>query len=299
MSNSGNCGWNRPASNRPVKKRGGAKAPSMWKGVIAGLAIVVPLAVLLVWMFSGGEDAPKAKPVKERAPVKAVKPAPAPIRRTAKPVSAPDAKPSVPPKPKEPVVISCTTNGTIVRTLIRKPDGKTHLKRRDLREPTFNNGSDQLLAMAAAVVPGEDAPPMPITPSVDKEFMESLKYNIVIKDDDPESVKQMKENVIDFRNQMIELVKDGGSVEDVLRKHQQMLQDSAEFRNSANLALRQLMEEDGDIEVAKEYVRKVNALLAEKGIKPLDEPLTQEERRERALKAYEERKANNKQEGSK
>lgn len=293
----GNSGWNRPSATPKAAQK---KSPALKHGILA-VALVVALGGLCLWMFSGGDAdgelaAKRRGRIKEVAPAKAPKaPAPASIRR-AKPAPTSLAKPSAPPKPKEPVVISCTTNGTIVRTLIRKPDGKTHLKRRDLREPTFNNGSDQLLAMAAAVVPGEDAPPMPITPSVDKEFMESLKQDIVIKDDDPESVKQMKENVIDFRNQMIELVKDGGSVEDVLRKHQQMLQDSAEFRNSANLALRQLMEEDSDIEVAKEYVRKVNELLAEKGIKPLDEPLTQEERRERALKAYEERKANNKQE---
>ena len=53
-------GWNRSTANQPTVKKGGAKAPSAIKGIIVG-AIAVAVGVACILMFSGGENAPKAK----------------------------------------------------------------------------------------------------------------------------------------------------------------------------------------------------------------------------------------------
>ena len=66
--------WNR-ASDAP--KVAPKKKPSAMRGIVAGLVTVCALGGLCLWMFSGGDDAPKAKPEKERGRIKEVTPAPA------------------------------------------------------------------------------------------------------------------------------------------------------------------------------------------------------------------------------
>ena len=51
----GNSGWNKPsAANQPTVKKGGAKAPKLGKGILAGLVVcVLALGVLYVMRDSG------------------------------------------------------------------------------------------------------------------------------------------------------------------------------------------------------------------------------------------------------
>lgn len=271
--------WNRgdTTPKKVVKKAG---LSPIAKGGIAGLLVV--LGVVCYFWISGGGEKPVKKVVKGRAPVKAATQTEVPkLVKT-----APAQTNAVPKRKKTKEEIAAIKAEAIRRRHAeqkekQKQQGIITLPPSDPNRP-FNNPSDQVLSMVAAQENGMDAPPMPISDSMDADFKKSLELPVIINDDDPESVKAMKQAVMALREDMKEMMKDGRSAKDILVEHQKMLAENAKMRYKAMKELQSLVDE-GDAEMAATYMTKANEIFEQMGVKPLEIPLSTEERRQQAL----------------
>ena len=275
----------KPAKQRQAKSSGTGSSKS--RGLIAG-AIVVALglcALLFVsrGLFDGEKDTEPKKPTKT-APAKKTTTAP-----STTPSAAPVAQPGAPADPdadippdkrilKESYTIKTNGHGKIIERF-RTADGKSHMVIGHV-EPVFEAPSDQLLAMAmGGRSDGLGAPP-PMPGGVSNEaFLESLKKEIVINDDDSEAVRELKQKVIDARAEVLEMVKEGSSLDDILAEHHKLAMENDEIRRECQQELKRLVD-SGDMEGAQKYRDTMSLALSQMGIAELRMPMTDEERAE-------------------
>ena len=181
-------------------------------------------------------------------------------------------------KPKERHdTVSIHTNklGKVVEKWIGA-DGKLHMSVRYARKPVFDNASDDQLAMAVAGNGTQAIAPIPMTATSEQEFLESLKKPIVIDDDDPENVKQIKAAVSEARAQMKQMIDSGMSYREALAEHQKLVNENVDTRNQCMAELKSLVEA-GDREGAEHYLKTMNVALGQMGIPALTMPMSREE----------------------
>ena len=149
-----------------------------------------------------------------------------------------------------------------------------------LPPPTFDTASDQVIAMAIQA-DEHGMPPMPLSGDLEREFLESLKKEIVILDTDDEQTRALKESVRATRAEIKTFMDEGMSFNQVMQEHQKIANENAKIRDDATLELKKILDA-GDVEGAKAYKRKINLALEQMGIKGLSIAVTDEERAERA-----------------
>ena len=149
-----------------------------------------------------------------------------------------------------------------------------------LPPPTFDTASDQVIAMAIQA-DEHGMPPMPLSGDLEREFLESLKKEIVVLDTDDEQTRALKESVRATRAEIKKLLDEGMSFNQVMQEHQKLANENAKIRDDATLELKKILD-SGDVEGAKAYKRKINLALEQMGIKGLSVAVTDEERAERA-----------------
>jgi len=169
------------------------------------------------------------------------------------------------------VAYTVKTNGWSTYERIVTADGKKHGLVGTTVKPLFDNGSDQLLAMAVRTSQDTEMPPMPLSPLVESDFLESLKKPIVINDDDSEEVKQLKRDVMQAREDMMDLMNKGMTVEQALAEHFKMSNENVAIRNKAVEELRAILD-SGDEEGAVKYMEAVNATLEKIGAMKIEIP---------------------------
>ena len=103
----------------------------------------------------------------------------------------------------------------------------------------------------------------------DREFLRALKKPIAINADDPAALQRLKRQVRETRNEILEaMAKTGKSFEEVLNDHRNAMNEGTALWKAAqkgyNSAKATATQEELD-----EYAAKVNALLEEKGARPL------------------------------
>ena len=134
--------------------------------------------------------------------------------------------------------------------------------------------TDQVFAMV--VGEDDDAPPGAPTPALgggtalDREFRASLERPIVINEDDPETLKVLKERISAAREEMAEMLDGGMSFADVITEARQIRAENYETRTKAINEYREILK-SGDREGASEYIFKVNLALQQMGIKEIPE----------------------------
>ena len=163
------------------------------------------------------------------------------------------------------------TNDTLVIETFITVDGKTHKYYHDLRENALPTGADQILAMMTQDYGGFGAPPLPHIDNFENEFGDALKKPIVINNDDSKEVREVKERVRAARKEMLELMAEGKSANDVIREWQQMQEDNATVRLDAATKVRELLDQ-GDREGAEQLCKKYNEILEKSGIMKLELP---------------------------
>ena len=189
------------------------------------------------------------------------------IPKPTKPASA--EKPKPPPLGYENGIeilsLSARTNsaGAVIEKL-KLADGTSKTKVHP-KPPLFENPCDQVIAMAISTKPGDSMPPLPDLAGIDQDFANSLLNPIVIKDDDSDEVKNIKEMVMEVRKTLVEEVKNGKSVMDVLMAHQTEMNRIYESRLEAILMMQKISAEDG-VEAAQEFADAVNDKFEEDGI---------------------------------
>jgi hypothetical protein len=243
------------ASHASVEGRG--KSSSVIKGVFAGLLVVALALGACYWFFFSPST---VKPENPKAPANVSntesdspkQDAPAPG------VKVPRAKP----KTAEEVLASLENP---VKPEIKKRE-LTPEEWNRLTNRVFHTGTEQLMSWIFTTDIGDM--PMPIPP-ISKEDRENIVAMLIskneINENDSDRVKDCKEQVELAKKEMIKYLKEGGDPDDFLQYYYQELKSSFEIRQEAIRLAEELYEEDP--EAGAEYVDKVNAKLADQGIK--------------------------------
>ena len=275
--------WNRPkedgraVSTKPPLRRGHRPRPTV--AVIAGVIVVLGAGIAAWWIFGNG-PAPVAEDgdgtVGRR--IKEVKPAvtnAAPVAVAEVPVEEDPAKRIV-------AELSFKTNAGLgmVTRVYKTADGKTHKVYKPAYKPLFKHGTDQVLAMVLGGTTGH-IPPLMIRggAAMDEQFRRSLKDPIVINATDSERVKARKQQVIEARETIRELMDRGAHFSDILEDHRRIFNENVDIRAAAMRELNAIHEQ-GDAEGERAYRFKMDIALGQMGIDPLDDPKTKAERRQ-------------------
>lgn len=162
------------------------------------------------------------------------------------------------------------TNNTLVVETIYTVDGKKHKYYHDERENVLPTGADQILAMMTANN-NFGAPPLPRMKGFENDFAEALKTPIEIKDSDSPSIKEIKKRVILARKEMLDLIAEGYSADEVIQNWERMQEDNATIRMEAVRLVKTMLSE-GDREGAKLLCEKYNEVLSQAGIMKIELP---------------------------
>jgi hypothetical protein len=133
----------------------------------------------------------------------------------------------------------------------------------------FKTGTEQLMSIVFSTEPGDM--PMPIPPISDEDKQNIISILISknpINESDSEKIKLCKENVALAKKEMVEYLKEGGDPDDFLRYYFQELKSAFELRNAAVDQIRETWE--GDPELGRQFLEKVNEKFANEGIKSIN-----------------------------
>jgi hypothetical protein len=253
---------------------------AVWSRRAKAAAAVLVLASIVGggawwWMRRDGGIAPERPEVPKKVETKVpTKPATKVEASVAPAIDAPTNRPSVYPTNEHSIVLkrpvvafSAQTNdeGRVVEH-IRTDDGKIHTNIYSLKPPTFESGTDEQLAIAVSARPGEMPPPAPpVDPADGKVFLESLKKPILILDSDTPAIRELKERVIQARETMAQMMAQGHTFEEVLKENRQLQEENAITRQGVVENLKKILAE-GDLELARDFVKESNAVLDQMGI---------------------------------
>ena len=259
--------WNKPSgAAKPEPKK-----PSAMRGIIAGGVIVLAACAALFFLFSGGEDAPKAKAEKERGRIKEVTPAAAP-KAEAEPVEKKE-----PPKPRGPQKVGESRDGWIKLPNGRliKDTGAIHCApaRLSLEDQVFDRSTDRSIANLLTVEPGT----MFIGDSsmyyknFTEKFLESLKEPIIITHDDSEDVKLLKQGVIDARKELKARYDAGEDLGAIMRESREQMRELGLYREELEQQVREIVKTKDELTDSdlKDLLGAANKMLEERGVKPI------------------------------
>ena len=256
-------GWNRPKPGDEVaKKSGGGQGNVLLKGLVAGLIVVVGAAA--AWWFLGGGSTPVregADGVSNRQ-IKEVRPAKGKVRvekKRREVVKTGD-------KLKDALAEVEASSELVTISAPPKREGKLTNSRANR---FYKNGVEQLLNWVAMTEPGDMPMPMPFLSEEDKaDLVNILSIPCSIKDDDDDYLKALKESVNYGKKEMANFVADGGEPDEFFSHYFEQLKQAYEAHSEAQTAYGKMVEEDS--ELAPQFRVKVNEMLAQKGIKPIE-----------------------------
>ena len=273
MSGNNSSGWNRPASNQPAVKKGGAKAPSMMRGIIAGLVIVCALGALCVWLFSGGEDAPKDKVSKDRGRIKEVTPAAASKyveKEAPKKVEKPIWERPMPSGLDEDSQAAWKRKMAYEKKRATDERLKRFLEKMETPKSTFKTGTEQVLDWIFTTRVGDvPPPPLPPVPLFELNHIDEIldSVNEIGKDDNEETIAR-KKIVDEVKKELKEYVKSGGNVEDFMKHYRDELVEAWHQKSMVASEINRVIKE-GDSEIAVPFIERANKILEDKGIEPV------------------------------
>ena len=256
------------------------------KGRVVAYVLSVALVALIAggawwWLGRGAAQPPQtekpAKPKAERpqTPQKAgITNVPAQQLREAKPAQpAEAAKPEAPKREtwmgREIVSKKVVTNGTDLIITRVDVDGKVHKEYTSIHRRLFSNPVDITLSILLTTPEGALTPPLPpLGPRAGDAFIEALKRPIDIPEDATPEERRTVELVLAAREEMLEELGNGRTVNDVIEEHCTFADENNRLRAEAMVQYKRLAAE-GDGAMAEEFRAKANEMLAQKGAKPL------------------------------
>ena len=259
--------WNRPSENAAESRVNvGATSSSRHRWYLAGAAVAVGAGVAAWWLWPSpgphhaSPAAHPSKAIREATPAAAPKAAAVTVA-TNKVVRMEMGQEVVSSRPVTNV------HGGVTEYMVLA-DGRKISKYTPPRA-VFDNASDQMIAMLLSVKPGQQLPPLPGLASIDEEFAKSLLSPIRIDDDDPEDVKEIKRQVQEVRHGLVEEIRNGGSVREVLARYNGDLAKFAESHQMAKEQMAEIRKTDG-AEAAEEFLRRVNEKFRSEGIPEIE-----------------------------
>lgn len=258
----------------PRRPRGQAK---VLKGVAAGLVVAV-LGCIAVFFIPGREPskplAPEPPPKTKVKTVKPPKTAPL-IEKKVESVVVPPVETNLPRRLEGGVeVVSSTSrtnqSGAVIERL-RLADGRL-IEKVHPKKSIFKRSSDQMIALALSVKPGQSMPPLPNLGDIDRDFQASLDEPIEINDDDPEDVKKLKLDVKEARAYIAAEIKNGRTVQQCLNDHRNELERIADRHQLAVQEIQKLKQNGSSPEEIAAFRKRINEFFKDKGIPELPEP---------------------------
>lgn len=257
--------------NQPLKKKTEPKKvfPVKHLFIIVGCIVIGVLASILLNTSTENNDPATQKTPTKKISVKS-KPKKSPRTNTITNTSANNAK-AVAEKPKEMWMgheiksTTIKTNGTDLIITRIDVNGKKHKEYTSIQKRLFTNPVDIVLAILLTAPEGAPTPPLPsLGPRSDELFAKALKTPIEILDTDTEEEKNIKQLVIAAREQMLDELESGRSVNDVIEDHCTFADQNNRFRAEAMVQYKELIA-TGEKELAEEFRVKANELISSKG----------------------------------
>jgi len=256
----------------PIDRRNArSKRPLVWG--IVGVSVAVGAAVILKCQSLSEGDA-EAQQKDAGVPSKAISTVtPAKPHKTEAKPSAPSVKAEQPKREmwlgREIVRTKVVTNGTDLIITRIDTEGKVHKQYTSIHKRLFSNPVDITLAILLTTPEGALTPPLPpLGPRSDDIFAESLKKPIEISEDDTPEEKRIKQLVMAAREEMLEELRNGRSVNEVIEDHCTFVDANNRLRAEAMVQYKELVAE-GDEALAEQFREKANEMLVGKGAAPL------------------------------
>ena len=268
------AGWNKPsAANQPTVKKGGAKAPSKVKGIVAGLVTVCALGGLCLWMFSGGDDAAKDKTAKGRGRIKDVESVKMVKSDEAASASDKGGRSAEKPGSMGAGVAAASKlppirQNSVVTCNVEQAQGVV--------EKTFTENADRQIANLILLEPGDEVvgdDSELLYSEFKKDFLDSIK-TITLKDQsDTPFVAELKKAVNDVRLDLKVRLDNGEDIQQIMIDTRKNLRELSVYRSNLEEEVNKITA-DGELtaEEMKDYVDAANALLEQRGAKKLAMP---------------------------
>lgn len=270
-------GWNGSGQTNSISaqsikhKAHGTKKPSPVRGLLAGLIVVIVLAAAYFTFYSGNNDAASASSSKRSMHIKEVSPAVAPK------VVEQNAEPE---KPKElpPQRVGEIRNGyrLLPSGRLHKVKGVIHVggEPRTLVDKTFPHGSDRMIAHLLMAEPGGTmvGDSADIMRGFNEAFAKSLKDEIVIKHDDTDEVKALKQAVLDARSELKQQMALGKSAEEAMIEAREQLRELTLYREDLEKEVLSHAEDGMTQRDYDELIGAANLMLEERGIGKIQMP---------------------------
>lgn len=137
----------------------------------------------------------------------------------------------------------------------------------------FSSGTEQVMSWIFTTRLGDPPPPLPRLSIYDEVHMaEIILADNPVSEDDGENIKDAKETVALAKKELIKYIKEGGDVEGFLTYYRDQLSEAHHEYNSARRMVFEAYRTEPDREVCDLYLQRMNAELAEKGIKEVVVP---------------------------
>ena len=186
-------------------------------------------------------------------------------------------------------ITESSTNGVAATELLSDIPGTDNMPVVPSVKQEFDNPTDQIISMVLNGN-GDEIAPVPFTDTMDDDFKKAISKPIVINDDDSAEVKEVKKRVIQAREDIKALLKEGMTVRQILEEHRETVNYNAGVRRDAILEARKIFD-SGDVDGANMYVAAMNNAFSQMGIDKIEFPKTKEERRAEIIERINERKA--------
>ena len=260
-------------------RAGGPRRPRpRWVVALAAVALVAALA-FAAWLLlrPQAEKEPAAAPKERKQAVRAEAPKPKPVPKQE--VEKPAEKPVEKPKPeKAEKKIEKLPNGREIHTLedgtrvlvLNPIDPEAEAERlKNLPPPMFKHEVESALDMY--VVPGIDMPPPP-RDYTNEEVLQALVEPIEIDPEkDDEEAQLHKKAVQQFKDELREYIKNGGTFNQYIRKlAERQSKEAAMIQQSRQMVMKTINE--GKTEEAQQLLDALNKHLSDQGIPAVKMP---------------------------
>ena len=264
-------GWNgnngaetKPLARRQNEKKPATTSPSLVRGIVAGLIVVVA-AALAIYLMTQQDAKPKE---------------PAPNAPKVEKIS--DVAKSIPSAPqKDPVIEERTRKVAKIKAMT--PEQRLDFlyeeakkKPLDLTPSTnkvFKTGVEQVMSWIFTTRLGDPPPPLPQLTIFDEVHLaEIIIADNPILETDSERVKDAKETVALAKKELVNFIKEGGDVEEFLTYYRDQLREAHNEYVKAQRKIINAYRDGEDPEVCRVYAEQINAELEEKGIKKFEVP---------------------------
>lgn len=264
----GENGWNRSSPVRAKTDKRGVKPSRVWRGILAGLAVAVPVIALCIMFFADGDSVQRMGSGGGRKFIKEAKPALTVAKDEVKVSASMSSAPNA--------VMQSGSAGAVSSNESQTPakEEKGGVDLRKFRKRRFEFESEEQIAMLLETKPGDFIlGDCECGDQFVKDFNDSLFKEIEIKEDDDEKTKCLKRDVTAAKAELKAAMDRGEDITKIIKDTYYDLQKIGRYKDELELQLAELRR-DEKVSYAdyEDFVAAANKMLEEKGAAPIRHP---------------------------